>query len=176
MASTRTSTYSPIDVTVVISQESTGLVHICSGFAEDSHINVEREMDTYQHYTGVDNTATRIYSANTSGKVTLSLQQSSASNDVLSALYNYDKQYRGTNKGLFTLTVKDGSGRSIMFAQEAYVGVVPNQQFGSGMNTRDWVLHCTQMDNAIGGNSLVSPEDAANIDLLGGNLATEWRL
>ena len=176
MASTRTSTYSPIDVTVVISQESSGLYHVISGFAEDSHVNIEREKETYQHYTGVDNTATRIYSANTSGKVTCSLQQSSASNDVLSALYNYDKQYRGTSKGLFSVTVKDGSGRSIMFAQEAYVGVVPNQQYGSGMNTRDWVLHCTQMDDMIGGNSLVSPEDSAAIDKVGGNLADEWRL
>jgi hypothetical protein len=176
MASTRTSTYSPIDVTIVISQESTGLVHVVSGFVEDSHINIERDAETYTHYTGVDNTSTRIYNAITSGKVTASLTQSSASNDVLSALYNYDKQYRGTNKGLFSLTVKDGSGRSIMFAQEAYVGVVPNQQFGSGMNNRDWVFHCTQMDNYIGGNSLVSPEDAAGIDLLDGNLADEWRL
>lgn len=176
MASTRTSTYSPIDVTVVISQESSGLYHVVSGFAEDSHVNIEREMDTYQHYTGVDNTATRIGSANTSGKVTLSLQQSSASNDVFTAMYNYDRQYRGTNKGLFAVTVKDGSGRSIMFSQEGYIGVVPNQQFGSGMNTREWVIHCTQMDNFIGGNSLVSPEDSAAIDAVEGNLATEWRL
>ena len=175
MASTRTSTYSPIDVSVVISQASTGLVHVISGYAEDSFVNIEREMDTYQHYTGVDNTATRIYSANTSGKVTVSLQQSSASNDLLTALYNYDKSSRNSS-GLFTLTVKDGSGRSVMFSQEAYIGVVPGQAYGSGMSTRDWVLHCTQMEDIIAGNSLVSPEDAAGIDLLGGNLPTEWRL
>lgn len=176
MASTRTSTYSPIDVSVVLAHQASGMVHIVSGFAEDSFVNIERAKDTYDHYTGVDNTATRIYSANTSGKVTLGLQQSSASNDVLTALYNYDKQYRGTSKGLFSITVKDGSGRSIMFAQEAYVGIVPNQQFGSGMNTREWVINCTQMGDTIGGNSLVSPEDAANVDQLGGNLANEWRL
>lgn len=175
MASTHTSTYSPIDVAIVISQESTGLVHVISGLAEDSFVNIEREKETFQHYTGVDNTATRIYSANTSGKITVSLQQSSASNDVLSALYAYDKASRNSN-GLFTLTVKDGSGRSIMFSQEAYVGVVPNQQFGSGMNTRDWVFHCTQMEDYIGGNSLVSAEDAAAVALLGGNMPEEWRL
>ena len=118
MASTRTSTYSPSDVNVVLSQESTGLIHVIAGYAEDSHINVERDSETYEHVTGVDNIATRVYKANTSGKVTVSLGQGSASNDILTMLYLNDKASKNSS-GLFTLTVKDGSGRSVAFAQEA---------------------------------------------------------
>lgn len=174
MSTNRTSTLSPSDVTVVISQESTGIVHIISGYAEDSHINIERAVDTYDSYTGVDNVTTRIHKANTSAKVTLGLTQTSASNDVLSQMYINDKNSRN-NKGLFSITVKDGSGRSVYFAQEAWIGVVPNSQFGVGMNTREWVIHCARMDSFIGGNSIVSPEDASVIDKLGGTLANEWR-
>lgn len=174
MASTRTSTYSPSDVNVVISQESTGLIHAIAGYAEDSHINVERDSETYEHVTGVDNIATRVYKANTSGKVTVSLGQGSASNDILTMLYLNDKASKNSD-GLFTLTVKDGSGRSVAFAQEAYIGVVPNSQYGNSLNNRDWVFHCTQMDDIIGGNSLISPEDVAAIQLLGGVVPSEWQ-
>ena len=175
MSSTRTSTISPIDRTVVISHEASGLVHVIGGYAEDSNINIEHDAETYQHHTGIDNVATRIHNANTSGKITISLAESSASNDVLYALHQYDVDSR-SNKGLFSLTIKDGSGRSVMFSQEAYIGVVPNQQYGASVNNREWVFHCTRMTNVLGGNGLVSPEDAAGIDQLGGNLADEWRL
>ena len=169
MASTRTSTYSPSDVNVVISQESSGLVHVIAGYADDSHIN-----ETYEHVTGVDNIATRVYKANTSGKVTVSLGQGSASNDILTMLYLNDKASKNSD-GLFTLTVKDGSGRSVAFAQEAYIGVVPNSQYGNSLNNRDWVFHCTQMDDIIGGNGLISAEDVAAITLLGGVVPAEWQ-
>lgn len=174
MASTRTSTYSPSDVNVVISQESSGLVHVISGYAEDSHINVERDSETYEHVTGVDNQATRIYKANKSGKITVSLAQSSASNDILTLLYANDAASRNSD-GLFTVTVKDGSGRSVAFAQEGYIGVVPNSQYGNSLNNRDWVINCTNMDDIIAGNSKISPEDVAAIELLGGVVPAEWR-
>jgi len=174
MASTRTSTYSPSDVNVVISQESTGLVHVIAGYAEDSHINVERDSETYEHVTGVDNIATRVFKDNTSGKVTVSLGQGSASNDILSYLYQNDRDSRNSD-GLFTLTVKDGSGRAVAFAQEAYIGVVPNSQYGNSLNNRDWVFHCTRMEDFIGGNSKISPEDVAAIEKLGGTVPAEWR-
>lgn len=174
MASTRTSTYSPSDVNVVISQESSGLVHVIAGYADDSHINVERDSETYEHVTGVDNIATRVYKANTSGKVTVSLGQGSASNDILTMLYLNDKASKNSD-GLFTLTVKDGSGRSVAFAQESYIGVVPNSQYGNSLNNRDWVFNCTQMDDIVGGNGLISAEDVAAITLLGGVVPAEWQ-
>ena len=174
MASTRTSTYSPSDVSVVISQSSSGLVHVVGGYADDSHINVERDSETFEHHTGVDNVATRIYKANTSGKITLSLSQGSASNDILSGIYRNDSESRNSS-GLFSITVKDGSGRSVAFAQEAYIGVVPNSQYGNSLNNRDWVIRATRMTDYIGGNSLISPEDVNAIEKLGSTVAAEWR-
>ena len=173
MSSTRTSTYSPIDVSVTITHPSTGAIHTIGGYAEDSFVNVARDSETFDHYTGVDNVATRTYKANTSAKITVTLQQSSASNDVLNEIYRYDKATR-SSKGLFSLLVKDGSGRAYSFAREAYIGKVPDSAYGSGMSTREWVLHATQLEDIKGGNGLVSAEDANVIAMLGGTIAAEW--
>jgi len=169
----RINTYSPIDVVVIIQQKATGVVHQVSGFADDSQINIERGQDTWKKYVGVDNDTTRTYSADESGMATLSLAQTSSSNDVLYNLYNYDKNTRN-GQGLFSVTIKDASGRSIMFAKSAWIGVVPNQQFGADVNTRDWVIHCASMVDIIGGNGLFTAGDASNIEKLGGTVASEW--
>ena len=95
MSTQRLATFAPNDVTVVITQRSSGIAHIVSGYSEDSIVNIERSAETFTMYTGADNTSTRIYNANKSATVTLSLQQTSASNDILSLLYANDSNKIG---------------------------------------------------------------------------------
>lgn len=171
MATTRLATFTPNDVTIVITQQSTGISHIVSGFSEDSIVNVERNADTFMLYTGADDTNTRIYNANTASTVTLSLQQTSASNDILTALYENDRQ---TRNGLFSITIRDNSGRSEFFSEEAYIGIVPSSAYSNQMNTREWVIHAPKLDTLIGGNAILSPEDKDVLDKLGVTLAPRW--
>lgn len=173
MASTNLATFSPQDVTVTIIQASTGVNHTVSGFAEDSFLMVERNSDTFEMYTGADETYTRIYKPNTSAKITVTLQQTSNSNDILSLLYLNDKASRNSS-GLFSIMVRDNSGRSSFFAAEAYIGVVPNSEFGSTMKTREWVIHAVRMEQYLGGNSKVAPDDQAVAGLLGGSIADSF--
>lgn len=170
-STTRLATFSPNDVTIVITQNSTGMAHIVGGFSEDAIITIDRNADTFTLYTGADDTNTRIYNANTAGTMTLALQQTSASNDILTALYLQDRDSRN---GLFSIQVKDNSGRSNYFAEEAYIGVVPNASYSNSMQTRDWVIHAPRMESIQGGNSVVSPEDAAALEQLGVNVAPRW--
>lgn len=173
MATQRLATFAPNDVTVVITQRSSGIAHIVSGYSEDSIVNIERVAETFTMYTGADNTSTRIYNANKSATVTLSLQQTSASNDILSLLYSNDAASRNSS-GLFSLQISDASGRSRYFSDDAYVGVVPNSGFGNSMQTRDWVLHAHNLDTYIGGNAVLSPEDQDVITTLGGSIDAKW--
>lgn len=173
MATQRLATFSPNDVTVVITQRSSGIAHIVSGYSEDSIVNIERNAETFTMYTGADNTSTRIYNANKSAVVTLSLQQTSASNDILSLLYQNDSATRNSS-GLFSLQISDASGRSRYFSDDAYVGVVPNSAFGNTMQTRDWMLHAHNLDTYIGGNAVLSPEDQDVITTLGGSIDAKW--
>lgn len=173
MSTQRLATFAPNDVTVVITQRSSGIAHIVSGYSEDSIVNIERTAETFTMYTGADNTSTRIYNANKSATVTLSLQQTSASNDILSLLYANDSNSRNSS-GLFSLQISDSSGRSRYFSDDAYVGVVPNSQFGNSMQVRDWVLHAHNLDTYIGGNAILSPEDQDTIATLGGVVDGKW--
>lgn len=173
MSTQRLATFAPNDVTVIITQRSSGIAHIVSGYSEDSIVNIERSAETFTMYTGADNTSTRIYNANKSATVTLSLQQTSASNDILSLLYANDSASRNSS-GLFSLQISDSSGRSRYFSDDAYVGVVPNSQFGNSMQVRDWVLHAHNLDTYIGGNAILSPEDQDTISVLGGSIDGKW--
>ena len=171
MTTSRVATLSPIDVTVVISQA--GFTHVVSGYAEDSNIMVERGSDNFEKHVGVDNKTSRIYKADKSGMITLSLAQTSVSNDVLDLLQRNDAAARNSS-GLFSVTVKDGSGRSVYHSLEAWVGKVPNSAFGSSMQMREWVIQAAEMTSFIGGNGKVSAEDVATIEALGGTVAADW--
>lgn len=173
MASKYTSTFSPQDVTVVISLGT--FSHIVSGFSEDSIVSVERNSDTYSLYTGADDTNTRIYQANTSAMITLPLQQTSNSNDILSQLYLNDKAARDST-GIFSITVKDNSGRSLFFAEEAFIAVVPNASFGNTMQLREWQIQAVRLDATFGGNAKFTPEDTASLEQLGGTVEDKWKV
>lgn len=169
----RIATFAPADVTIVITQESSGIAHIMSGFSEDSIVQIERSAETFTMYTGADNTSTRIYNANTSAKLSISLQQTSTSNDILTSIYLNDAATRNSS-GLFSIHVKDNSGRSDYFSDDAYIGVVPNSNFNNSMQVRDWVIHAHNLQTFIGGNSLISPEDQATLVQLGQTVDTRW--
>lgn len=173
MTAQRLSTYAPNDITIIITQESSGIAHIMSGFSEDSIVQIERVAETFTMYTGADNTSTRIYNANKSAKLTVALQQTSASNDILSQLYANDAATRNST-GLFSIHVKDLSGRSDYFSDDAYIGVVPNSAFANSMQTREWVIHAHNLETYIGGNAVFTPEDAATLTTLGGAVAERW--
>jgi len=171
MGTSRTATLSPIDVTIVISQA--GFTHIIGGFAEDSNIMVERGSDNYDLYVGIDNQASRIYKADKTAKITVNLAQTSVSNDILDALQRNDSNARNSSQ-LFSVIVKDGSGRSVYHAQEAWVSKTPSSQFGSGMNTREWILQTANMDSFIGGNAPISAEDVSSLEALGVTVSADW--
>ncbi len=166
-------TFAPNDVSIILSQESSGIVHILSGFSEDSIISIERNSETFELYTGADDTNTRIYKANTSATMTVPLQQTSNSNDILTQLYINDKNTRDSS-GLFSLTIKDNSGRSTFFAEEAYIAVVPNSEFGNSMMLREWQIHAVRLDTYIGGNSKLSTEDQSTLEALGAVVDPKW--
>lgn len=173
MATQRLATFAPNDVNVVITQRSTGIAHIVSGFTEDSIVNIERSAETFTLYTGADNTSTRIYNANKSASITVSLQQTSASNDIFSLLYANDAASRNSS-GLFSIQISDASGRSQYFSDDAYIGVVPNSAFANTMQAREWMIQAHNLDTYIGGNAVLSPEDQDVITVLGGTVNQKW--
>lgn len=163
------STFAPNEVTIALIGPD--WQHVISGFAEDSIVTIDRQGDTFELYVGADDTPTRIYKSNTALSITVHLQQTSESNDLLSAVYLRDK---ATRNGLFSILVVDNSGRSRYFAEEAYIGVVPNAQYGNSMKTRDWVIHAPTSDVYLGGNSKLSEATANALTALGITVDAQW--
>lgn len=171
MATQRLATFSPNDVSVIITQSSTGISHVVSGYSEDSIVNIEWTTPRYALYTGADNTGTRVRNASNSATLSISLQQTSASNDVLSSLFDNDA---ANTDGLFSIQVKDASGRSVYFSDDAYIGVRPNAGFTNNMSTRDWVVQAFNLEGYAGGNAIISPEDQSTLQTLGATIAAKW--
>lgn len=137
-------TYDPSQVSVIIGG------HIVGGFADNTKIRVARDEDAYSLHTGVDGEGTRAKTNNKSGTITISLLQSSESNDVLSAYVAADEI---SNGGLFSAMIKDNSGTSLYAAETAYIQKYPDSEFSKEPTVREWIIRTDHLTVFIGGNS-----------------------
>jgi len=123
--------------------------HVVSGYADGEFVTVARDEDAYSLSVGADGEPTRSKSNNFAGTITLVLQQTSDSNDVLAAKAELDEL---SNGGLFPVSVKDNSGRAIYFADAMWVQKKPDAAYGRESGTREWVLRTGNLQHFAGGN------------------------
>lgn len=136
-------TYSPKKVQVIIGN------HITTGYAKGSFVVVEKKEDDFTVEVGSDGEGARTQSADESGSVTVTLMQTSASNDVFSGLRDADK---ASGAAVFPLMIKDGSGRTIVTAAEAWIRKVPNSDFSDAKTDRAWIFDSAILIHKVGGN------------------------
>ncbi len=136
-------TYDPKLVTVIFGGK------IMSGFADGTMITIERNDPAFNLKVGTDGEGTRAKSNNKSGKITIHLMQSSASNDSLSAFAAADEL---SNTGVAAAAVIDKSGRTVVAAATAWVNKYPNAEFSKEPTTRSWVIETDELDIFLGGN------------------------
>lgn len=122
-----------------------------SGFADGTFLTVDRDDDQWAKVTGADGTSTRVKSNNRSGNMTITLKQSSPSNDVLSGFANVDEL---TNAGVVPILIKDLSGNSLYFSATGWVKKYPSSEFGKDLANRDWVLDLVDLDVFVGSNGV----------------------
>lgn len=108
-----------------------------TGFAEDSFISIAPNADMSTIQVGADGEVARSLGTNRTCTVTLSLQQTSPSNDVLSALIDVDAVTGGV---LFPVTVQDLLGRSIFVASQGWISRRPTIAFGREAGNREWTI------------------------------------
>lgn len=173
MAEQNLGNYSAMDVQVILTQESTGLSYRVVGFMEDSLVTVTPSVATYTPYNGADNTGARVRSGNKSASIVLTLQQTSPSNDVLTQLHLRDLQSR-KNAGLFSVMIKDASGRSVASARQAYIEKLPEMAYTNNMSAREWTIYAFNAEIFVGGNSLMLPDEVDALNLLEANVDQEW--
>ena len=138
-------TYDPSNVQVIM-----GGVPM-SGFADGTFISIAFDEDQYTKTVGADGEVSRSKSNNNTATVSLTLKQTSSSNDALSALYQAD---RLSNGGVVPFMVKEiGSGRTLCFAQSAWVQKLSDVAYSKDIEDRAWTIATGQMQIFIGGNT-----------------------
>jgi hypothetical protein len=136
--------YDPKDVTVIFGP--TGQI---TGYADGTFVTIEKNEEAFALQVGTDGEGTRSKSNNQSGRITISLMQSSASNDILSTIHTADLEV-GT--GVFPLLVKDLQGNSIFEASQAWITSFPSSEYGREAAAREWVIETDQLIMFPGGN------------------------
>lgn len=139
----RTTDYNPADVSVIIGS------HIVSGFADGTFIGIERNNDAFTRVAGADGENARSKSNDKSGRLTLTLLQTSQSNEVLSGFAAADE---ASNGGTFPFLIKDNNGNSLYAAEVSWVVKYPAVEYGKEISNREWVIETGELIPFVGGN------------------------
>jgi hypothetical protein len=160
-------TFSPDAVEVIISNDD--INHIVTNFAEGTFVSFEPATERFTPTVGARGEEYRAHQPSKAFNITLTLSQTSHSNDVFSLLLNEDRE---TLDGTFTMTVKDTSGATLYVDEYAYIQSEPTQSFAGGgsIEGREWMVRMPFPKYTIGGNGSFSTEDESAINKLGGNV------
>lgn len=122
---------------------------LLTGTMDGTFVSAEKTTDDFTTAIGSDGEGARIQSADESGEVTFTLMQTSAGNDFLSNCRLTDK---ATGLGTKNLFVKDGSGRTLIHAAEAWIKKVAKVELADGKTGREWVISSANLEIFVGGN------------------------
>lgn len=120
-----------------------------SGYAEGTFVRVKRSGDAFAKSKGAGGDIERINRNQGDFEVAITLQQTSGTNQELSAALAADI---ATNAGVFPLTVKDLLGNTLFFAPQAWIRVDPEWEDGDELNSREWTFDTGIGANLVGGN------------------------
>lgn len=164
-------TYSPENIVVIL--HNSKFSHQVSGFQEGTFLEIERTIPHATLQNGADGTNARVVRAVKNSDITLTLMQTSESNDVLSQLLVLDEGSRD-GSDVFAITIKDTSGRTVASSAAAFIGTTPSMGFSEEISQRDWVIHAIHMNIHIGGNGRFTPDGQDAITDLGYTFEDRW--
>lgn len=121
-----------------------------SGFSDGTFLQIVRNEPTWNLVVGADGFATRGKTNNFSGLMTITLKQSSPSNDVLSGFIAADEL---TNAAIVPILVKDLSGNSTYFSGQGWVQQWADSTFDKAITDREWILALATLDLFVGSNA-----------------------
>lgn len=119
-----------------------------SGFADGTFISAMRSNDSFTKVSGADGIVTRAKSNDKSGEITITLQQSSPSNDVLNGFAQLDER---ANAGIVPVTIKELNGTTLLFGAEAWVRKPADTEYGKEVSNREWTIDVAELEYNIGG-------------------------
>lgn len=166
--------YRPSSIVIAISHPSTNTSHIVGGMAKDSMVSIEYPEAVWTEKVLNNGETVRTHSKDNTLRLTLHLDQTSASNDFLSALSKYDDKDLTGRDGIFTCTFADKSSRTFAYSAECFVKRPMTYEFGSDTSVRDWIIVLSNADQYLGGSGRVEPELLEALSALGVTIEDAW--
>ena len=176
MASNQLASYRPSGIVVAISHPNTNTSHILGGMAKDSVVTIDYPEATWTEKTLNNGETVRTHSKDNTLRVTIHLDQTSASNDYLSALSDFDDRDATGMEGIFTCTFADKSSRTYAYSAQCFVKRPQSYEFGSDTSVRDWVIVMPNADQHLGGSGLVDSELLVSLEALGVVIDDTWKV
>lgn len=137
-------TYNPANVILTF-----GSV-IASGYADGTTIAIERSAESFTRKKGIDGTVERVNTNSFDFTITLTLLQTSITNDALSAIHNSDIV---NADGVYPLTIRDLGGTTLFSAPSAWIQQDPNEEFADDTTNREWVFGTGPATKVTGGST-----------------------
>ena len=173
---TQLASYRPSSIVIAISHSSTKTTHIVGGMAKDSVVTIDYPEATWTEKTLNNGETVRTHSKDNTLRLTVHLDQTSASNDYLSALSDYDDRDLTGMQGIFTCTFADKSSRTFAYSAQCFVKRPQTYEFGSDTTVRDWVIVMPSADQHLGGSGKVDPELVSALAALGVTIDDSWKV
>lgn len=142
-----------------------GFSNDISGYAPDEFLVIETEDDDWTTEEGADGQVVRSMIPNAIAKITLTLQQTSVSNDILTRLHACGKGFDSVNAvgfDIFSFTVAPpaGSGaigafeRTLFTCESCYISKIAPMNYAKEAGTRTWEI--TAVGGIFGSDTLAS--------------------
>lgn len=137
-------TYSPDKVNVVLGG------YPLTGFSKETFINIEPLGEGTESESGADGEVARAISSDHRYRVTMTFQQTSGSNDIMTGLLTLDRR---SGAGIVPLVITDLSGRTLFAASQAWVTNMAGAAMARTLQDREWVVDTGRPSTyLLGGN------------------------
>lgn len=126
--------------------------HVNTGLADGTFVSIKELGDGITDVEGADGEIARSVRTLRRSEVTVTLMQTSSTNDFYSAVYHADIASHGG--GTFPLLVQDLNGSTVLEAAEAWVVKMPDTDFDkTAGQTRAWVIRTGKASSFTSGGS-----------------------
>lgn len=119
------------------------------GYADGTFLTVVRNNDMWAEVVGASGETSRGKSNDRSGLATLTLLQTSPSNDIISGFAIQDEV---SNVGVKPFLAKDGLGTTTLFSATGYVKKLPDSGYAKEVGSREWTIFLVDLQVFVGGN------------------------
>jgi hypothetical protein len=127
--------------------------HTMEGWFDGTFLEVEADEDGTVKHVGADGRATVALSCNKGAQITITLAQSSASNDFLSDnMPDSDKN----SLPCYEFQAKDLNGNSVVHAEVCWIKKVAKVEYGEEVLARKWMLDTERCKFVIKGEAVAA--------------------